>query len=411
MKNDNGGSELFRRLARQGEVNDRSRSQLQSASEIVRGTPNKKKVKAARPALSMIPQETKDAAELPPLTNAAFSNPQLGLFQGFLYNNAKQQDALSNAVDLWDSVPRYSVTPEAMQKLRVQGVFLLPHEMSFQHRGRTYTRTIHAARVTDEKGQSRDYYPSASEELVEDALRKLAGEQKAGYFDKPDFRSGVVFTLYALREEMKKRGHARSYQQIVQSLNILSGSIIEIKTQDAGGQGFDKSAYLPRLAAVSRGKLKDNPDAKWLVQFHPLVTVGIDQVTYRQYNYALMMSHTAQLTRWLHKQLVLKFTFADYVSRFEMRASTVIRDSGLLNYTRGRNNIDALDSAFLELKERSVITSMKRKDETGLRGKIEDSVFTVTPHPDFIREAKAANKRLSVASEAVRLGAGLLRNR
>jgi hypothetical protein len=42
------------------------------------------------------------------------------------------------------------------------------------------------------------------------ALRKLAIEQQAGYFDKPHFRSGVVFSLPALREELKKHGHARS---------------------------------------------------------------------------------------------------------------------------------------------------------------------------------------------------------
>jgi len=317
----------------------------------------------------------------------------MSLFQSFLCNNQEQENALSNAIDLWDSVPRYSVSHEAMKKARIDGEFLRPHEMIFQHRGRTYTRTIFSARIVDEDGQSRDYYPSATEELVEDALRKMAAEQQAGYFENSPYRSGVVFTVYALREEMKKRGHTRSFQQIVRSLNILARSVIEIKTE-GGGEGCDQSPYFPRLSAVSRTKLKDDPEAKWLVQFHPLVTGSIDQVTYRQYNYRQMMSLGTQLARWLHKQLVLKFTFADYQTRFEMRYSTIKRDSGLLGYGRERNNMDAVDKAFGDLKSEGVISDFKRKDETGLRGKVLDVVFTVMPHIDFIRETKAANKRL-----------------
>ena len=77
------------------------------------------------------------------------------------------------------------------------------------------------ARVEDLDGVTREYYASANEELVEDALRKIATEQQSGYFDKRNYRSGVVFTLYALREELRRRGHARSYQEIVLALNIL----------------------------------------------------------------------------------------------------------------------------------------------------------------------------------------------
>jgi hypothetical protein len=53
--------------------------------------------------------------------------------------------------------------------------------------------------------------------------------------------------------------------------------------------------------------------AKWAVQFHPFVTDSIDKVTYRQFNYALLMSHESKLTRWLHKYVVLKCTGADLV--------------------------------------------------------------------------------------------------
>ena len=168
--------------------------------------------------------------------------------------------------------------------------------MEFQHRGHTYTRIISPARVTDADGKDRDYYPSAGEELIEDALRKLATEQKAGFFDKPNFSSGVMFTLYQLCEELSKRGHTRSYQEIVQSLNVLSQCIVEIRPH-ADGESKIVAPCLPSLAAVSRAKLSQDPKARWVVQFHPLVTGSIDDVTYRQYNYALMMGHSSQLAR------------------------------------------------------------------------------------------------------------------
>ena len=345
------------------------------------------------------PKETKDAAKFTTPAKPEFENRQLSLFQTFLCNTDEEQGQLSNAVDLWDSVPRYSISRQAMTKARINGRFLEKHTITFHHRGRAYTRVISPARITDHDGQERDYYPSATEELVEHALRKLAIEQQAGYFDKPNYRSGVIFTLYQLREEMKKRGHSRSYQQLVESLNILSHSVIDI-IPVGSGEAVVTSACLSSLAAVSRTQLASDPKAKWAVQFHPLVTGSIDKVTYRQFNYHLMMSHNTQLARWLHQQLVLKYTFANLQAPFEMRYSTVKRDSGLLEgYARERDGIDALESGFGELKQIGVIMGVDRKDIVGQRKKLLDVVFIIRPSLDFVREAKAANRRLTVATQ------------
>ena len=289
-----------------------------------------------------------------------------------------------------------------MAKKRITGRFLERHEHTFQHRGLTYTRIVSPARIVDHDGVDRDYFPSASEELVEDALRKIATEQQAGYFDKSNIRSGVQFTLHMLRQELKRRGHSRSYQEIVQSLNILSHSVIEIRPHQQA-EAKIVAPYFPALAAVSRSQLQKDPNSRWIVQFHPLVTGGIDDLTYRQYNYRLMMSHTTQLARWLHKQLVIKYVFASALTPFEMRYSTVKRDSGLLEeYGRNRAAVAALEEAFTELKERRVILMFKRTDETGARRMITDVVFKLYPDSDFVQQTKAANRRQKDA-EAVGL--------
>jgi hypothetical protein len=128
------------------------------------------------------------------------------------------------------------ITP-ANDKIRKEKGFLSLQHIAFQYRQRPLEVRIQAARIYDEKTKTEtDYYPSVNEELIEDALRKIAAEQRNAFFDKPNYRSGVVFSLHMLREELKRRGHARSYQQIVLSLNILASSIIEIRSMD--GKGF-----------------------------------------------------------------------------------------------------------------------------------------------------------------------------
>jgi hypothetical protein len=338
------------------------------------------------------------AAALP--APSALRNPQLDLFQNFLCNTDFERDQLSNTIDLWDSIPRYAMSRQAMNKARTENGFLDLLEQKFNYRGASFKAVIQPARIRDDDGTTLDYYPSANEELIEDALRKIAADQNHGYFDKPNHHSGVVFSLYMLRDELKKRGHARSYQEIIKSLRILSGSLIEIRSDDGQDmEAFTRTNYLPALAAVSRRKLKDDPKARWVAQFHPLVTQSIDALTYRQFNYHRMMSHTTQLARWVHKQLCIKFTFASVMNTFEMRYSTTKRDSALINYTRERDGIDALDTALTELRDQSVLLGFTKQEVTGIRGKIEDVVYILTPAMEFVKEMKAANKRFATAVE------------
>lgn len=327
-----------------------------------------------------------------------FTGQQLDLFRSFLFNGEVERDRLSNTFDLWDSVPRYAVSRQQMDKVRKAKGFLDLQQTEFQYRGTPLKTIIQAARILDEKtGTSKDYYPSANEELIEDALRKIAADQKSAFFDKTSYRSGVVFTLYMLREELRKRGHTRSYQEIILSLQILASSVIEIRG-NGKTNSFAKSAYFPGLSAVSKNNLTDDPQAKWMVQFHPLVTQEIDTLTYRQFNYAQMMSHSTQIARWLHKQLSLKFTFASILNSFEMRYSTIKRDSALLDgYVLERKAIAALDAALDELKTVGVLIKIEKKTILGLRKKIEDVVYNLFPSSDFSSAMKAANKRKQLA--------------
>src|SRR5450432_3829720 len=98
------------------------------------------------------PKETKGAGRLSSPDKPEFQNRQLTLFQSFLYNTDAERDRLSNAIDLWDSIPRYSISRQAMTKSRINEPFLERHETQFQHRGHSYACIISPARVTDFDG-------------------------------------------------------------------------------------------------------------------------------------------------------------------------------------------------------------------------------------------------------------------
>ena len=84
------------------------------------------------------PKETKRRTRFrsPLLRNS--ENQQLNHFQKFLCNTDGEREHLSNAIDLWDNVPRYSVSRQAMDAARINDCYLKPHEAEFQYKGRTF---------------------------------------------------------------------------------------------------------------------------------------------------------------------------------------------------------------------------------------------------------------------------------
>ena len=340
--------------------------------------------------------------DVAPVPDEAFASRQLSLFQGFLANTDDEREALSNAVDLWDNIPRYAVSRVRMNALRTAEGFLDVIELPFNYRGRSLTAVIYPARVKDKNGQRTSYYPSAREELIEHALRKISTGQHAGFFHQPTYRSGARFSLYQLRKELEQQGHSLRYDELIEGLDILSLSAIEIvATNDDGEEAFARSTYLAALTGVKRKDYESDRDARWAAQFHPLVTQSIDQVTYRQFNYQRLMRCSTQIARWLIGQLVLKYTAAALVNSFDMRYSTIRRDSALLNgYGRERDAVAALDAAWDELKAIGTLAIVNKEEQRGPRAKLEDVIYTLHPTREFVAEQKAANRRQTNAKAA-----------
>ena len=333
------------------------------------------------------------------MPTAAYKNEQLNLFQEFLANEV-DTDTLSNAILLWDNTPRYSVSRKQMDSKRNSDGSLPVLKREFKHLNRNYAVEIRPARIEVRKngkltGENLDFYPSGREELVEQALRKLATEQASGFYDQSCHSTGVTFTLYQLRGELAKRGHSFKHHDLIESLDILNLS--NIRLLEANSSNTDSSmasqAYFPLLIKITKAIHNSEPDAKWHVQFHRLVADSIKNLTYRQFNYARWMSCKLHLSRWLITYLVLKFTQAAPLAKFTMRYSTIERDSGMLNFTQPRQAIAALDEAFSEIKSTGIVVNFDKKISRGIRGKIIDVEYILQPSIKFVREQKASNKR------------------
>jgi hypothetical protein len=337
-----------------------------------------------------------------------FSSRQMDLFRSLLCNTEVARDSLSNVFDLWDSIPRYVVSRQLQDKWRKAGTFPLLYEVPFHYRGRELTATIQPAAVKGKDGLIKTYFPSANEELIEDVLRKIATEQNNGYYDPKEKRSGVVFTLHMVRKELEKRGHGRTYSEINLSLEIMSSAVIQTTTSDdKDGEFTSKSLYLNNLFRVSKSRLAEDPQAKWFVDFHPFASRALDELTYRQFNYARLMGHKNQLARWLNKVLSLKYINASFLHPFDMRLTTITRDSGLLTgYARVRDAAAAVDAAFEELQRCDpplLGNQPEKKTIQGPRGKILDIVYTLYPSREFIAEVKAASKRKEIAEDTLKI--------
>ncbi|RMD69951.1 MAG: hypothetical protein D6819_05525, partial [Gammaproteobacteria bacterium] len=308
----------------------------------------------------------------------------------------EERGHLSNTIELWDAVPKYSVSRYRQAKMRKGGALKILKQ-SFRFRGTEYRMVLQPAKIETEQGEM-EFYPSEREELIEDALRKMACQKGLGFMDRDG--SGVFFTMAGLRRLLSEYGHTMSYPRIVESLQIMNRCTLQISLHGERNAFYSASIF-PEIGAVSRDDWEKDPSAKWFVRFSPLVSKSIMDVTYRQLDLKRMMSHPMQLARWLHKRMAHLYIQASMLHPYGIRLSTILRDSGLLSYKEVRYAAREVEKALKILKEGEVITSYEAKKEYVKRSLV-DVHYALYPHPIFVRQAKASNKRMRVHACAVK---------
>ena len=149
---------------------------------------------ATTPSTTVLKATGRDVGTGKVITLTKSQPAQLSLFGDFLPHGAR--DSYSNTIELYDAIPKYFSNKQRMAELRQDGIFLKSLKRRFRHRDSHYELTIKPARLIDKQGNEKEYYPSYQEELVEEALKKIAADRLNGVFLNDT--AGVQFTLYEL---------------------------------------------------------------------------------------------------------------------------------------------------------------------------------------------------------------------
>jgi hypothetical protein len=320
----------------------------------------------------------------PKIEDFTISKPtQLELFEIVL----PSEKDYSNTIELYDFIPKYIWG----RVERIQEKFLEPVEREFECRGSRYRVRIAPARVQDSDGVSRDYLPGKREELVEDALRKLATEGQGIFLNN---EAAVTFTLYQLQQELKRTGHTYSITQLKESLMICVGTVLHLT--DETGQAVLASSIFDTIGLQTREDWEGQGDkTKAFVRFNGLVTRSIRNNSFRQFNYEVSMSYQNIISRQLHKRMSHHFTQANFSQPYTILLSTLIRDFGLTAYQKLSHNLRDVETALKEMELKHVILRYKKEKiiDEKRRNKIADVRLILYPHPKFCGEIISANKK------------------
>ena len=292
----------------------------------------------------------------------------------------------SNTIELYDFIPKYHWG----KAKRVDGTFLKSLEREFECRGKRYSVSIQPASIKDKRGGEKYCYPSKREELVEDALRKLAVQGQGVFLDNA---AGVTFTLHQLQQELKRNGHNYSKDQLKDGLLICAKTNITVTAED--GSALLVSGLFETLGLQTREDWRDKEQkSKAFVRFNPLVTEGIRGRHFRQFNYETSMRYKNIVARQFHKRLSHHYTQASITQPYSINLSTIIRDFGLTAYERLSHNLRDVEIALTEMRDKDVVLNYKIEKTLDAvnRNKLIEAKVILTPHPKFAGEVMRANK-------------------
>ncbi len=316
---------------------------------------------------------------------------QLSLFSQFVSNNKSK---VSNTVEIWESIPKYFFTPRQVKKLRTKSGHADPYKWEYKYNGVSCAVKIQPALIEQDDGTYKACFPGITEELVEEALKKILTIQNYGMHDEDKTETWIRFSLSMIHRELKSKGRERNLKQIKHAIEVMNKCNIAVSRD---GKEIWSGGILQDLVTVDRDEYIADTNSHHICKLPLFISHAINQLEYRQFNYDRLMQCDEQLTRWLYKRLINRFKQASYITEYSFMYSNIKQTSGLLQQNREGDNREKVSSAFGELKEKGIILSY-RADERRKGRSISDVKYTIKAAPEFIAEQKAANKRESNAA-------------
>lgn len=319
---------------------------------------------------------------------------QMDLFSKFVKNNSNK---LSNTIEIWDSIPKYFFTTKQMEKLRTPEGLAEPHTWTYKSNGTLCSVKIQPALIEQKNGNYKAYFPGVTEEIVEEALIKILSNQQYGIHNPQKAETWVRFTLRMIQKELISNGKTRSLKEIKQAIEVMSSCIITWQLLDtshsSGAQEIWKGSILQDLLTVGKDEYLKDREAHHVARLPLFISNAINSLEYRQFNYIRLMGCKHQLTRWIYKRFINRYTYANWEKPYNFLYSD-LKNSGLLQQEREADNRKKVISALKELIKQDVLMSYE-VDERKKGATIIDIKYTFLASPNFTSEQKAANLRFS----------------
>ncbi|MFA4834499.1 MAG: replication protein [Dehalococcoidia bacterium] len=316
---------------------------------------------------------------------------QLSLFE--LIDNSESE--YSNTIELYDALPKY-VWDQSDSDLRENSVIT----RNFKSRGVVYTVKIKPA-VIERKNKAGDMvsvmlYPGSREEIVEEALRKIAINGNS-FESEADKNVGVFFTVSQLCKELARTNHTYSNQEVVEALDVMSSSLLECSLGTKGkGRDMYRGNFLTSLALTSRDQYLEDGSTKCFATFHPLVTHGIRTQKFRLYDYSISMGLKSDLARYMFKRMSHYWTQASLDHPYNLKLVSFLTGSPRGLSPRMKDNMRAMRSALKALVDEKVL--LPDWDEEVIKDANDrritlDVAFAMLPHENFVKHMMRANRK------------------
>lgn len=310
---------------------------------------------------------------------------QFDLFGEFVTNDKRD---VSNTVEIWERIPKYFPV-RTLEKLRPEKGQPDPYEWEYIEDGHKYTVVIQPALIK-ENGSYKAYFPGATEELIEEALKKILADQNHGIHDPKNVETWVRFSLSMLYRELGARGCSRSRSQIKHAIEVMNKCNVSFLKE---GKEIWSGAILQDLVTVGREDYLADTEAYHVARLPIFISHAINRLDYRQFNYDRLMSCNSPLSRWLYKRLIHRYRQANLMNDYHFMYQD-LKGSGLLQQNRESDNRTKVLNALDDLVSRCVLKRYTHEER--MKGqKVIDVKYTLYPSSDFVSEQKAANRRLN----------------
>ena len=309
-------------------------------------------------------------------------SPQMSLFE--IIESPAKKDDYSNTIEIYDALPKYIWD----QKREHEDLSNAVVTRQCSIRGQQFTVKVKPAIIEKDDGRTVLIYAGQREEILEDALRKLAVNGKGHIIEG---KAGVMFTLYELQKELSKMGHGYNLTEIKEAIQVCRGATLECISDD--GEAFISSSFFPMVGLTTRGEFrKKGGNARCYVQFNPLVNESIMNMSFRQYNYKIGMQIRSPLARYIYKRMSHYWTQASPDSPYTPSLISFLTQSPRELSPRMPENVRAMKLALEALIKQEVISDYDANQIKDGR-RVIDVRYVIRPHENFVKQVMASNKR------------------